>query len=1171
MATPPSPSSLLPASASSTALPGLSERPLPLPPEHSPLGTDSLEDVLDCTSGDKDESAETGGGGNETDVEDEDGSASGGVQLSDEQVQLQSGPDALQGGRGDAMYPFPLDEEHVQAARMHRRGSSAIVEASSADDSSADDTSDVEMSGIEGDGAGGGAAGGRRSRRRRDKGVLPRLRRLGALGISVHSDDDQDAPDVSGLGSSDLRPAAGGDSSDTRATDLGISISQLRAASSSAEDALELSKKRRKPVADATFRGVVDDLVVQNLELKSRLRRYEAGGVPNDLKKDRLFEIRFGPAMPMEKRLELESYLQGYVQDLAHLSDDDEPLLKPSLRPPPPAPRPRSTALPSLQPEAAGLHRFALVEPNWAGPSNSGIEPVSLSGTGSAMLLPPICGAPLPSVLGPQRRSIDSAADQKMAHDVVAALEHLFIHSLLRTYAAGTPAATELSPPLSSSASRFPSGDDTLLRSPPSEQSPSNEAYFSQLLSHDFLRLSRGYVYLNLACTMAQTHRFSVTLAFVQQAVRQFSTYLEISEDGGMIRWVGPRSPDKLRKELGDSALMDKDLEEDEKSDKLSELGRRKAPPKQASQPGATTTTSSKSDQSLRRLLSGSSRPPSGTATTGSSSSSSRDPSSGEGTALNGRSLAAPSTAATSQPSSGQGGSNAPDGEGGKDAKPPRPTAAVLQPMDRLRGGSVKSEEAKVKPAPVEGAEGAGAVPSASTVTAVRGSAQNTVASHETGQIPSPRGKSLRPSFHRRNALLGRLSSDKASSIASAMLSDMDALKAKAAGAERSGTVVFYANTHFCSDLSKEAEAGLGAHLATGALPTLPDDEEVVLGGEKAFLRRASQDGSGSAESSGREGMSLDSTEDGLIVENGRTPSLEEAGDGGSGSGRDSGSSSLARLRVSGMTSTTPADLFTLVVHTRHSVKRALPTPADSPIEEEDEMRLDEEAPSKKALPASYRPPLKKRRTAVEILSTRTIYHSPSTMQRDPFELAFLSMSGSGSSSGKLTTLELSEDEQREPVAQHFQLTSHNLAALAASSSHQFLPLPKPSPNLPSTPSPPHDDYPLSLSAPSHDWAPREPGLHSRSDSLAGPLAGGNGRGKVSMLGFDQMRQQQAAQQQHQHQRGKVASGMASGASATGFTTTTTGDERPISLSDSVGRTRSELGQGHGGGYYRRW
>ncbi|GAA5893445.1 hypothetical protein JCM6882_008036 [Rhodosporidiobolus microsporus] len=1130
------------------------------------------------------------GGGNETDVEDaadEPTTGSGeGEGSSEERI-------AQAVGEGRAMYPFPGNDHRW---RRVRRGSSAIVEPSSATDSDAEDD-DEEMASVEG---GAGSARGRKKRTRTATGgslsfphphphlaaaaPVPRLRRVGALGISVHSDsDDQLNPAISGLDSDDLRRTkeGEGESSDTRATDLGISTSQLR---SSAEDVPGRRKKKRRRVGDSTFRGVVDDLVLQNRELQGRLKRYEARGVPDEVKRDRLFEIRFGPALPADKRVELETYLTRYVQDFVQHPEDDKL---------PPTPAPASSPLPShTLPAPTPRPRpkaFYLGEDQLAGPSNSGVEPVSMSGTGSGMALPP----PPPPPMVPLRpvnapATIDSSADEAVARDVVASLELLFYHSLIRNAAARSPPP----PPASTSVhTRTPAASTT---TSPTLPSPSNESYFSNLLSHDYL--SQGFVYTNLACTMAEIHRFPVTLSFVQQAIRQFSSRLEVSDDGGRIRWVGPRDVEALKREMGGA---DEAEEQEQQDDVL---------PLPASAEAAEDTTPRSSVHSLRsgnlqRLPGADGEPPSssalartrraarqpssGTATSSSqtTTSSSRDPSSGDGTAPTtsggSKSLAAPSTAETSQyPSSGQdSGDGQGKGKGKEEAaaavataeepKPVRPVAAVLQPMGRLRESSGES-------ASRDGAagEGAAAAPSAAakqldsatTADAVRGSAGQASA----GSVPRPRMAHRPSSSYRAKNLFDRLQEaddeGKVSVPRGTIEGDSSPLRGEDLIAEaRSGMLVFYANQHFCSDLSKE-----DGHPAPPALPTPPGDaqeKKVALGATGPLLvrhdeRRQSEDESAQ--------MSLE--DDSAAPSSGLLD--VEMGDSGSPSSRSggegSGTSSFERLRTSGMTSTKPADLFTLVVKSQYplhpATKRSLDALSSVSLDDDD------------AAPSAADPPLKKRHRpfspprplAPRILSTETVYHSATSKNRDPFELAFLSSSslvGSGSTSGKTSEEELSEEEDR---VQHL-LTSSNLALLSASQAypnflhdHPTLPpaphlIPIPETLLPPSSSPPNDDYLLSLSAPSHSWAPREPGLNSRAGTLALSMKAGSLQldlGAASSAGVEK--------------RAVAAPGRGRGGTSSigGMTMTSTGDERPISLDEMVGLTKAQLAglQGSGGG-----
>lgn len=161
-----------------------------------------------------------------------------------------------------------------------------------------------------------------------------------------------------------------------------------------------------------------------------------------------------------------------------------------------------------------------------AGPSYSGVEPASLSGTGSGMRISPSSGiegrkardtrVKVEASMNPSRAVIGRTEETSNAVDIVDVLETLFEDSL--------------------------NSGDGQFECDPRAVIGTNEAYLGHLLDDDFL--SGGWTYLNLVCTMGQIHRFNVTLPFVQTAIRTFSTKLEVSACGSKVRWVGSR-PDR--------------------------------------------------------------------------------------------------------------------------------------------------------------------------------------------------------------------------------------------------------------------------------------------------------------------------------------------------------------------------------------------------------------------------------------------------------------------------------------------------------------------------------------------------------------------------------------------------------------------------------------------------
>ncbi|GJN90993.1 hypothetical protein Rhopal_004007-T1 [Rhodotorula paludigena] len=1027
---------------------------------------------LGSSSGDAKE--DSGGAGNETDVEDEDGEGDDSGGTGDSGSRGQSRRRGADGGvpaGGAAMYPFPSTEGHAAGSaahlhyhHLHRRHSSnshappssaevLLSSATSASSAADDDYSE-----------------GRHVKRRRLKSLelaqVPRLKRVGALGISVHSDDDIDDPAVSGLDTIERRPELrrGDSTTDTRETDLGISSGEFKTVGNGSP----LNPKRRRPVADATFRGVVDELVLQNRQLRDRLKRYEAGNVSTDLKHERLFEIRFFEGLPpcvpfshvklldltkidllSEKRFEVEDYLTRYVQDYARAS------MQPDYF---------DLADPAMPPErrAGDLDTAVL-----AGPSNSGVEPVSFSGTGHGMRLPAapkqLPTIPLPPLDLPP---IDDPAEQDVAREIVVALEDLFRTSLVRTSRARSPPT------------QFPDAKKA------AALNASNESYFANLLAHDFL--SQGFVYLNLAITMGQLHRFNVTVTFVQRAIKHFSDRLELSEDGGRIRWKGPR--DEVPQAQGD-ALVEGVLQHDSPA-------AMDADGASSSNNALSRDSGSRDPSSKETVLSGSSG----------AASSSRDPSS-RGTNLFDQSVAPSSrTGETSQPSLGR--NSAPQQD--KETRPVRPAASVLQPPHRQQTAAQPTQaprspvRAQLQPQPRDSQ--ASKVVQVSSPSQRGGAADSSIDTSDKLSVANLE-------HHNQGQFERELRHEAGSSTQSRKLS-------AATGPPRdgAGALVFYGNGLFCSDLTKEEDGPVTP-------PALPEARRASLLADGILGAAGGQHESDrpSGPTTGTTGSSNTTDTDAamLEVEDGRASS-SLARDAASSEQDGSGGSSLKRLRMSGMTPNLPADFFTLIVQTRHPSKRdasaALPTP-DTPGD-----ALPTRAPSFSCIPPEAKRPRLASTPSVEIVSTREIYHDAKILSRKPIGLEFLEEESASHDGNK----RLHNEEYG-----HL-LTSSNLAkhALAGPASHSHAP--PPPAYLPPTPSPPHDDYLLSLASSSHAWAPPQAGFHSSRSPTTGVVAS----------------KDRSTRPARPHAR---STGVRFGhAESTTTTALSTGDERPISLDDFV-------------------
>ncbi|GAA5977145.1 hypothetical protein JCM5350_003234 [Sporobolomyces pararoseus] len=993
------------------------KEPVPEAKRSSSGGSSSVESARE----------DSGGAGNESDDERDPSGSGGQTTREDSDEQLSNLPH-------HEMYPFPSTSHH-----QFQRHSSAEVEASSAGSESSDLSSDEEEDEEDQEGDTKMEASKpiaipkrtlseyRASLSRAGLAAPPKIRRLGALGISVHSESDIDNPQVSGLDTNDrIDPASGGDTSaGTRETDLGVPYSALQAGNGSGSTTgVVKTPRRRKRVADSTFRGIVDELAIENRLLKDKLRRYEAHGVPLELKDSRLFEIRFYDGLPIDQRTELENFLTGYVRGFVERvpnSSSPPPPQQPSQKPHLPSPLENpSTTLPTSPMQVDGP--TSLPSPQASEPpdsksnaqnlplaesSNSGVEPFSLSGVGSGVYRPNHAQSfsrasrsfsHPPSLNNP---AILTQEHRELAKSVVDSLEQLFRRSL-----------------------RQNKEEDS--QAPSSQRSRSNETYMANFLSHDFL--SDGWVYLNLASTMAELHRYSVTLNFVQQAVRDYSGSLEVSQDGKRIRWIGPSpSPSPPPPPTIES---DPTTEHKPKPEATSRRAVKIASPAptdaQGSSGGATTTTQG--------------------------SLSSNDPSSDNLKGSNFANSIAPtaSTAPTSQAPSRSDHSKVP-------SRPQRPTAAVLQRMDRLSPPTTSAKQPLPPHSPA------------------RTSPQETVAPRQLTKAPRPSlsyvahpessKRQAPPVYHR---LLRNKREDDLEFGGEELVRPGQAIP------KGPGMLVFYANGHFCSDLTQEeanpVEVGV--------------EQPFVLGGfDKSII--AESDYSDSLESN----IDLDDEVDLLTFEIGSTDGNGSGGEEDQQSSVDSHASSLRRLSVSGMTTTIPADLFTILVKTNHQMTKR------------PRAQFDEPSSDKKRRLVSHRP---------RILSSKAYHHRPLMTKR------VCPINVDDSSSG---------DEIPRPHLTASNLAKHTHPTLASITP----PLDTDLPRYDLTPSPPHDDYLLSLAAPLHAWAPRETNSNSQSPPVP-PRT--NNKNRLSI-----------------HRRlvnsypARTNSEMS----------TTTGDERPISLDDLVG------------------
>lgn len=593
-----------------------------------------------------------------------------------------------------------------------------------------------------------------------------------------------------------------------------------------------------------------------------------------------------------ERRAELENFLSAYVQNLARADDSRSP-----------SPTADIEARDGQQASAVPQH--VVEEPGLAGPSYSGLEPPSASGTGEGMQLPP--SEPQPPLRPRPEQNVDvpfsSRAERAKALEVVSAIEQLFEHSLLRAKQSESDA-------------------------PDMVENHSNESYFANLLSKDFL--SRGFVYLNLALTMAQIHRFNVTVSFVQRAIAQCSDRLELSADRSRVRWKAPspRPPSQSRPPLTEASVVaNAAAAEPEKSD-------------------------SKGLQSLASRLSSNAAETESQSNSGSGSgSSNRQPSN----ILAQSKAPSTTTAQTSAPSSGR------ESFQKGLARPRRPTAAVLQPMHYFRTADGAPSGGSRHPsasAPTAQGVHAGQHQGTSGAPALSPALESVSSTGSAGQVLSA------TNLRAHNQLQASSSRDRPSTDGESGALD----KAKPARGTDTGTLVFYRNGDFCTDLTKEQQPG--------SPPAIPEHLEAVKKREAPVLGLDIDVHFSSSGGSSPEHNDVEMTGphgEGLQVIPGKACSKY--------SGTGSHGSSLDHLQASGMTETIPSDLFTLVVHARQVRKR--PRHAETPPSADSNV-----SPGTTGFPFfppdAKRPRLDRSISSLEVISLEELRHQVRVAPRYP-------------------------------------------------------------------------------------------------------------------------------------------------------------------------------------------
>ncbi|SCZ89526.1 BZ3500_MvSof-1268-A1-R1_Chr9g10442 [Microbotryum saponariae] len=946
-----------------------------------------------------------------------------------------------------------------------------------------------------------------------------RIRRVGALGISVSSNDSdgdenmEEAVMSEEKGISDDREEAG-----------------ITAGTSSLDSAGELEARKAKGTrrisqalgaSNEEFRTIVDDLALENQALKAKLRRYEAARVPATLKRDRLFEIRYFEGLSEEKREDLETFLTRYVQGISQLHDTSTPspaVASAATTSTTAEHRPQvllhsshsiaSTVLPSLPPPKIPDRKFHRSRKSasserdvLAGPSDFGFEPTSTTGTGAGIKIDSSSDSDrkkrkqkkhkkarkhthADDIEGPSK-AVDAATTSGDTGETTPTKEDEPTAIWATRENTQRPSVT-IDDKSMSTAQAIVNSIEKLFRNSFEARckgmkgTRSNEEYLSELLEQDFL--SNGWVYLKLVCTMAMTHRFSVTMPFIESAIRTLSTRLEVSSSGAKVRWKGP---DLFKPQTGGSIKEDR------------------ATPMVVTGPFTNAMVPSYADRQRaldqRRL---SWHAPSSTGLDSSNSDMTGD----RERSWNSGSGPVASTAATSlYPDSvvcKLEGANASTVAPSQITRH-TPTTAAVQRLGLSPGSQIHPLGSESKVQSVR----------AAAASSVGRRTQNSPGSHATKSSTSPPIKvsthtPYLPFFSRCDHVLVR-SSRAASSRGAASTAGGNS-SAQASGSEPkrvvaadedeavddeigiTGTMLFYADAKFCSDLSKEplsevcpsdrnAPRPLGHRpREEGSVERSPSPDGATILGKAVRVVLPIEDD----EAMDVDGKGLLHFDDGVAMQPSKNTSANEPLSFGQ----------LQGLKTSGMSDVSPADAFTIVVTLRFD---DLPEPTIEKRTRPDAAITGE--------PSTKRPRFKRH----QIVDTRMIPHPPTSSVRPRLRKGLSHVSSSSSNGGATSDetdadlplrgipLLLRQPSQADGASlidstfvsyiretlwrrSHSQVLTSHSPPQSGPTSHVHMPSP---------------DYLASLNLPVYTWSPHAPSSRFHwSQSSRGPSTGMNHR-----------------------------------------------------------------------------
>ncbi len=332
------------------------------------------------------------------------------------------------------------------------------------------------------------------------------------------------------------------------------------------------------------FRSIIDDLTVENNELKARLKKYEESlAQPPNLRKDALFELRVHDGLPKHRKDDLLYTLQAFasrddiIRETRSNHDD------------------QASAWPSYLSVNRAIRQYSSPSKSPSGPADSAYVSTSTSGPKSAPSrnLPKLTSTkrlPRPTLetsqtfegtpAGLVSKGCEFMTDREMKVEVVRRLEHVMIMDKGAKHAMTPIDASEEDSQagfdqimkgmreahILSSVEGFQ--DDVFMAIPEGgDDSPTQDAIDNEqrptrpsdldpnriqvpsdninYMRHLGMSLEeagvvgatiRGWVSLILLFDLAQLHMFHVTSEFVRSAITEISTRFELSPDRQMVR-----------------------------------------------------------------------------------------------------------------------------------------------------------------------------------------------------------------------------------------------------------------------------------------------------------------------------------------------------------------------------------------------------------------------------------------------------------------------------------------------------------------------------------------------------------------------------------------------------------------------------------------------------------